>query len=479
MASKARKQETKQGRKAARRAKGTGTLERHGRTWRAVWVVDGKTYRRSTGTSDKGEAKKKLLEFVAPYHLKGEAGKDAKAAKRAEGAGLDATAKALADAAKVKRAEAGRLSIPLAKGWEVYTSSLSRKPPSPETAAMYEGRWYKFLGWMEENAPGVKSVSEVDEDTARAFMRDVKKRSSPKTFNDYRALLAMVWGVLDKEAGLDGFNPWKGIAKLDKDTHVRRELTVEELARVVAPLAGEMRVLFAIGIYTGLRLGDCVTLDWGAVDLVRGFIQWKPHKTKRHDTIVRIPLFPALASIFARTPARRRSGPVLPGLAEEYRTRKTHFMEAVRRAFVEAEIETRGTRDNGRAAVDVGFHSLRHTFVSLCANAGVPLAVVQSIVGHTNAAMTTHYFHVSDDALRGAVAALPDVFGGKTAAVLPAPEGAEAGAVGDVPSMEAEAFETVPAEVARVARLLVGATAAQLVQAEKMIAKLMKKGGGK
>jgi integrase len=445
-----------------------------------VWKVDGVLYTKSTGTSDKREAEKKLAEFVAPYHLKGEAGKDAKAAKLAGVAGLDATAKALADAAKAKRAEAGRLSVPLAKAWEVFASSVLRKPVAPATAAMYEGRWDKFLGWMEENAPGVKSVSEVDEDTARAFIRDVKKRSSPKTTNDYRALLAMVWGVLDKEgAGLDGFNPWQGIAKLDKETHVRRELTVEELARVVAPLTGEMRVLFAIGIYTGLRLGDAVMLDWGAVDLVRGFIQWTPHKTKKHGTVVRIPMFPALAAIFARTPARRRNGPVLPGLAEEYRTRRTHFMETVRRVFVDAEIETRKTRDNGRVAVDVGFHSLRHSFVSLCANHGVPLSIVQAIVGHTNAAMTTHYFHVSDDALRGAVAALPDVFGGKTAAALPAPTGTGAGSVGDAPSREAEAFETVPAEVARIARMLVGAPAAQLARAEKMIAKLLGKGGDK
>ena len=52
---------------------------------------------------------------------------------------------------------------------------------------------------------------------------------------------------------------------------------------------------------------------------------------------------------------------------------------------------------------------MRHTFVSLSANAGTPLAVVQSIVGHSNPAMTRHYFHESAEALQSAVAALPDV----------------------------------------------------------------------
>ncbi len=73
---------------------------------------------------------------------------------------------------------------------------------------------------------------------------------------------------------------------------------------------------------------------------------------------------------------------------------------------------------------DVSFHSLRHTFVSLAANAGVPLAIVQAIVGHSNPAMTRHYFHESTDALKNAVATLPDVCG--TLHALPAPDAAQA-----------------------------------------------------
>ena len=62
-----------------------------------------------------------------------------------------------------------------------------------------------------------------------------------------------------------------------------------------------------------------------------------------------------------------------------------------------------------RRGVEVGFHSLRHSFVSLCANAGVPLAAVQAIVGHSSPAMTRHYSHLGIEAARGAVAALPAV----------------------------------------------------------------------
>ena len=42
-------------------------------------------------------------------------------------------------------------------------------------------------------------------------------------------------------------------------------------------------------------------------------------------------------------------------------------------------------------------------------NAGAPLALVQSIVGHSNPMMTAHYFHARTDALADAVSALPQV----------------------------------------------------------------------
>ena len=469
----------KQGRKAAWRSKGTGSIEKHGRVYRAVWSVNGKVFRRSTGTGDKDEAEKILGEFVAPYRLKMEARKDAAAAKTAKREGLDAaTALVLSASANAKRTEAGRLSVPLSKGWETFNSSLSRRPLSKGTARMYEARWNTFSKWIQKNRPKVVGLADVDEEAASAFMAEIKSSLSPKSFNDRRALLLMVWRTLDREAGLDGFNPWQGIKALDRETHNRRELTVEELARVVGPLEGEMRVLFAIGIYTGLRLGDCVNLSWGAVDLVRGFIQWTPHKTKKHGTVVRIPLFPALASILAETPARKRRGLILPELAEEYVRHTSYTSERVAKVFRDAGIVTQG--DTGRAnpkhtqttrkAIEVGVHSLRHTVVSLCANAGVPLHIVQAIVGHTNEAMTQHYFHVSDDALRGAVAVLPDVF--RAPSALPAHKTGEKPEVPEAVKA-AEAFEMVPASVAKVARLLDGCSPAVLAHAERQIEALV------
>lgn len=81
---------------------------------------------------------------------------------------------------------------------------------------------------------------------------------------------------------------------------------------------------------------------------------------------------------------------------------------AMKKIFESARIKMSVKLDGcTRLTPEATFHSLRHTFVSLSANAGVPLPVVQSIVGHTSTAMTRHYYHENVDALRQAVAAIP------------------------------------------------------------------------
>ena len=104
-----------------------------------------------------------------------------------------------------------------------------------------------------------------------------------------------------------------------------------------------------------------------------------------------------------------RTGYLLPDMAEKYLRHSSLVTERTRQVFEAAGIKTQDRPKKGRARVLVGFHSLRHTFVSLAGNAGVPLAVVQSFVGHGNPMMTAHYFHESGAATQRAIDALPPV----------------------------------------------------------------------
>lgn len=404
MGRKAKTATDKGGRHTSERGKGCGTLEKRGGLYRARITIDGKTYTRATGCSSKTEALKKLEEFKATFALKEE--KKILEALKGRLESVDE---------QIKRQEDAKPALGIMAGWSAYVNSPSRPDSGAATMRQYELQYFVFADWLKANYPKIKELRHVTPEMVEAFMRDFGSTHSANTYNKYITLLRRVWKVLYKKARLT-CNPWEDIQSKTCVMHSRRELTIDELHRVINAVEGEMRVLFAVGVYTGLRLGDCALLDWGSVDLARGFVSVVPRKTMRHSggKPVKIPLLPQLADILAETPKSKRTGYVMPEMAELYQRDKSSLTDKIQSKFKRCGIVTHTTDENGRARVDVGFHSLRHTFVSLAASAGVPLAIVQAIVGHTSPAMTRHYTHVGEQALTNYMQAFPDIMAGRS-----------------------------------------------------------------
>jgi hypothetical protein len=148
---------------------------------------------------------------------------------------------------------------------------------------------------------------------------------------------------------------------------------------------------------------------------------------------------------------------VLPETAALYLRDSSAACKRIQEHFAACGIRTTkpgtGEGTGKRAAVEVGFHSLRHTFVSLCREANAPLAVVEAIVGHSNPAMTRHYTHVSELAAASAVNGLPSVIGNEEVETLPA---------GDLPTValvEAGPLAALRANVRAIAERLTAKTA--------------------
>ena len=392
------------GHKGKERGKGSGTLERRSNgVYLARWTVDGKRFAQSTGTKDKREAEIRLAEFVAPFQMK----------SRAER--LEAFAGKLAGVeSRIKAYEDGRPALALADGW----SAFVRCPARPDSAGaarlrMGEACYNKFLRFMAEKFPGVAEVRAVTKNQAQTYAVEGFEGLSNSTRNQAISYLRQVWKYL-KEDGTARIseNPWEGIKKRREVHTRRRELTVEELKAVCASLKGEMRLLFAVGIYTGLRLGDCALLSWGEVDLVRRVISLVPRKTARKSGAAVCELIhPVLYELLVKIPIAERSGYVMPECAAMYKAEK--LSERVKGVFRSAGIETETDgEDSKRRRSLVSFHSLRHTFASMTLNAGAPIAVVQSMLGHSSPTMTQHYYHQSSAATAQAVASLPDVMSG-------------------------------------------------------------------
>jgi len=328
-------------------------------------------------------------------------------------------------------------ALPLAKVWDAYVASVNRPDSGPRTLEGYASQWRLFLNWLHETHPVVSTLRQVSPQLAEQYagymLKEVRgKRKRPvgadgkdrgseevivkraftmNTYNKHVRVLELVFRVLARKAGLSG-NPWAGVARKTENRESRRELTVDELNSICNQATGELQRLLVLGIYTGMRLGDCCTLRWSEVDLVRRIILRVPNKTARRKGLpVHIPIHPTLLAVLNQTPAGKRTGFVLPEFAARYRNEDADVAKEIQRFLIACGIQVHkddtGKGTSKRAVVEVGFHSLRHSFVSLCRQANAPLSVVEAIVGHSNPSMTRHYTHVGDVAAGAAVAGLP------------------------------------------------------------------------
>jgi len=306
--------------------------------------------------------------------------------------------------------------LPITQAWSVFLDSSNRPDSGGETLYQYECQWSAFAGWMKAKHPELLTLRDVSKTIAEEYAGTLNHgKFSANTYNKHLNLLTLVFRVVKAKAKLTE-NPWADIQRKRLATQSRRELTVEELRKVCGDAQGELRTLLALGVYTGLRLGDCATLRWGEVDMARGIIRRVPNKSaRRNPKPVIVPIHPVVGDMLAKTPASQRREYVLPETCALYLRRSDAVTDMVKRHFEACGVTTNkpGTGGNtgNRAVIETGFHSLRHTFVSLCRESNAPLAVVESIVGHSNPAMTRHYTHVGELAAGRAVAALPYVTG--------------------------------------------------------------------
>ncbi|MGD1085371.1 MAG: tyrosine-type recombinase/integrase, partial [Verrucomicrobiota bacterium] len=283
-------------------------------------------------------------------------------------------------------------ALAIANAWTEYLAAPNRPDSGESTLRQYEFQCAAFARWMEEKHPQTLTLRDVTQPIADEYAASLNRsKFTPSTFNKHLNLLTLVFRVLKSKARLAS-NPWEDIQRKRITPRGRRELTIDELRNVCQAAEGELRILLALGVYTGLRLGDCSTLRWGEVDLARNIIRRIPNKTaRRNPKPVIVPIHSDLLAMLVAIAPEQRAEYVLPKIASLYLRRSDMVTDMVQRHLVKCGVRPHkpGTGGPGeRAVVEVGFHSLRHTFVSLCRESNAPLAVVESIVGHSNPAMT-------------------------------------------------------------------------------------------
>lgn len=179
-----------------------------------------------------------------------------------------------------------------------------------------------------------------------------------------------------------------------------RAVPMTDVERVLAVATDERhRAAVLLATEAGLRTGEIRGLQW--TDIRDGQLTVRRALDKdtgeavapKHDKVRTVPLSPRLAS--ALDSMRRRGLWVvsrLDGGALGY----DGLLEVIGALYDRAEVP--------RPPMPI--HCLRHTFGTVMAGQGVPLPVLQELMGHEDIATTRKYVDVSEEQKRAAIAAV-------------------------------------------------------------------------
>ncbi len=399
-----------------------GYLYRRGNMWWVQYSIDGQVIRESLGTTDRREAEQLRAERLKPIL----------AAEKADA--LAAIVHQLGEA-KSERDQAlneAAVDMTLSAAWSAYEKATNRPDAGRATLDIYAMQWGCFTRWMGETHPDVKTMRDVTAERAEGYAEHLTGRGvTANTYNKHIWLCGLVFRILADKARIQA-NPFEGITRKRQPPQSRRELSLDELRNVCQQAEGELRLLLALGLYLGARLGDAATMRWDNVNMRKGFVKYTPSKTaSRSGKTLTVPMHPDLFAVLSETPPPERKGFIAPDLAERYTERGPYAVaDIVQAHFEKCGIATTRAGRGVRRVVDAGFHSLRHSAVSLLREAGAPLSVTMAIVGHSSVAMHDTYTHTGEAAIKAAVSALPSILSdAKPVAALPAGKMIEAAKV--------------------------------------------------
>lgn len=358
-----------------RRGNGCGTLFLRNGWFYFKIMRNGKIICKSTKTQDRATAEKLMNEFSAGHDLPPKA--------------------RLAALAEILKPDSANPKVEDA--FTLYINSPKNATQSSSAQSTDRGRWQYFTRWLHgyhkersrlnQNAshPEIKKLGEITSAIAAEFFKYAVKNTSPNTLNKYIRIYKRMWNFIGMEK-----NPWEDFQKLKETPNRRRELNKKEVQKLIDEADGELKILFTFGPYTGQRMTDCAKMKWEYFSKDLSTINYIPRKTVNSSGVnVALPVHPVLLKAIKSCPTRKLEY-ITPGLASMTEDQLSDIVMAhFRKCGLEEFCKQKNYR---RRTAIVGFHSFRSTFIGSMAEAGAPLIVVQSLVGHVSPDMTQMYY---------------------------------------------------------------------------------------
>ena len=238
----------------------------------------------------------------------------------------------------------------------------------------------------------------------------LKSGSAPKTASVDIKTLRTAFNRAEK-FGLILKNPVDAI-ELPEVTSMEREVfSHDEIRKLVTAsddFGMEWMILIAFGYYTGARLKDCAQMKWGNLDFKTGVLTYTQGKTSK---VVVVPLqlefFEMLTGLHD---GDSKDDYICSTLAARGGGGSSGLSETFKRIMAKAGVDDMKGKGKGNQNFSKrSFHSLRYSFNSTLANAGVAQEVRAKLTGHTSMAMNTRYTKLNLKSLNDAIDKIPSL----------------------------------------------------------------------
>jgi integrase len=261
------------------------------------------------------------------------------------------------------------------RAWHV---ALSKSPPRLRTGTDANG---------ERRSQNLRALS--DEESLRR-----RRVSANRIFSALRASLNLAF----REGKVASDQAWRRVRPFQSVDVARiRWLTVDEVRRLVNACDPDFRKLVQAALQTGARYGELCRLEVQDFDARAGTVSVRQSKSGKPRHIF---LTDEGRALFQQWCAGRAGAELLftkDGKPWTPSLQNRPMAEAVKRA---------------RITPPATFHTLRHTWCSLSAMAGVPLFVVAENLGHRDTRMVErHYGHLAPSFVAAAIRAGAPRFG--------------------------------------------------------------------
>ena len=223
----------------------------------------------------------------------------------------------------------------------------------------------------------------------KTYLKEERK-SSKSTINKYLFALSKMFrlGIRNK---LITENPVTEIEKFQEDDHRVRYLTKDEETRMYEIIDKQfpyIKPLVTCALQTAMRRGEIFNLKWDNIDFDFNFIELTETKSGKSR---KIPISNKLMEIFKK---RNNSQYVFinKDTGEPFKDIKKAFRNILKQAQIK----------------NFRFHDLRHTAATRMVEKGIPLPVVQELLGHAKISTTMRYTHAMPEQKQLAIAVLND-----------------------------------------------------------------------